>query len=139
MRFRFAAFFLLGNVMLAPATAGLLTYSVVTDNRQLTMIGSGFVMFILMLVIVQWIIGCRTGCPLCRTPVLAPKACMKHRRARTFLRSHRLRVAVAILLKDRFRCPYCNESTSMERRETIHRAVNRARNPIDGTTDRRAG
>lgn len=84
------------------------------------MIGVGLVIFSMALVIAQWIAASRTGCPLCRTPVLAPKACMKHRRARTVFGSHRMRVAFAILFKNRFRCPYCNESTVMEARETLH-------------------
>ena len=48
------------------------------------------------------------------TPVLAKKDCTKHRHARTFLGSHRLRVALAILFRNSFRCPYCNESTILE-------------------------
>ena len=32
---------------------------------------------------------------------------------------------MAILLKNRFRCPYCNESTSMELRNTLYRPVTR--------------
>ena len=51
--------------------------------------------------------------PLVLTPVLASKDCAKHRRARTFLGSHRLRVALSILFKNTFRCPYCWEKSAM--------------------------
>ncbi len=117
--FRFAAALLLGGRLCAPIAAGLLAYSVLTGDRQALTLGVGLVVLTGLLVILQWIAACRTGCPLCRTAVLAPKNCSKHRRARTALGSHRLRVAAAILLKNRFRCPYCNESTSMKLRTLV--------------------
>ncbi len=119
--YRLAALMLLSNRLLAPAAAGLLLFSLMTANHQWTMIGSGLVFLSMVFVPAQWIAASRTGCPLCLTPVLAPKTCMKHRRARSFLGSHRLRVAFTILFRNRFRCPYCNESTGLELRETIHR------------------
>ncbi len=119
-RFRVAAYLLACNYLLALIAAGMLVHSLLSDNRQWIMAGTGLVILCMILVVAQWIAACRTGCPLCRTPVLAPKTCMKHRRARTFVGSHRLRVAVAILFKCRFRCPYCNESTAMKLRETLH-------------------
>lgn len=126
IRFRFAAILLLCSRLCVPIAASLLVYAVVACNRHLTIIGAGLAVLAVLLVILQWIAACHTGCPLCRTPVLAPKACMKHRRARTFIGSHRLRVALAILLKSQFRCPYCNESTSMELRNTLYRPVTRS-------------
>lgn len=113
MRFRLAALMLAGNCGLAVAAAGLLVQSLVTDNRLLTMIGGSMVILVLLMVVVQWLVASDAACPLCRTPVLAPKSCTKHRLARTLLGSHRLRVATAILLKNQFRCPYCNEPTLM--------------------------
>lgn len=126
-RFRIAAFLFFGNYLLAVVSAGLLGYSLLTHNRQWIVIGIGFLILCLILVIVQWIAASDTVCPLCRTPVLAPKSCMKHRRARTFMGSHRLRVSLAILFRNRFRCPYCNESSKIELRDTIHGSLNHAR------------
>ena len=119
-RFRVAALMLLSNRLLAPAAAGLLLVSLMTANQQWTLIASGLAALSLVFVPAQWIAASRTGCPLCRTPVLAPKTCVKHRRAQTFLGSHRLRVALAIVFRNRFRCPYCNESTGLELRERLH-------------------
>jgi hypothetical protein len=124
-RFRFAALLLFGNCLLAPVTAVLLTHSMIHDNRRLAAIGAGLVILSLALIVAQWLAASRAGCPLCGTPVLAPKACMKHRRARRFFGSHRLRVALQILFRNRFRCPYCNESTGMEVRETLRRPPSR--------------
>jgi hypothetical protein len=118
-RFRFAAFMLFGNYLLAFLIIGLLAQSTLTDNFDLTLVGLALVIPFFVLLVIQWIVASRTGCPLCRTPVLALRSCIKHRRARSFLGSHRLRVALAVLFKNQFRCPYCNESTALEVRETV--------------------
>jgi hypothetical protein len=118
--FRLAAFLLVIICLLAPIAVGLLLQSLLTDSPRSALVGSGFVALALVLAIPQWVAGTRTGCPLCWTPVLAPKYCAKHRKARKFMGSHRLRVALAILFKNRFRCPYCNESTAMAQPRAGH-------------------
>jgi len=50
-------------------------------------------------------------CPLCRSGPMSSKRCVKHRHANTLLGSYRLRVAATVLTVNRFRCPYCGEST----------------------------
>ena len=120
-RFKLAAVLLFANFLLVPVAVTLLIHSMIFHDLKVTMAGSGILVFSMVLIVTQWIAGSATVCPLCMTPVLAPKSCMKHRRARSVMGSHRLRVALAILFMDRFRCPYCNESTVMEVRETIHR------------------
>ncbi len=129
LRFRLAAFLLLGNCLFALITAALLVHSILTDNQPLTRIASALLIITSVLVIVQWIAGSRTGCPLCRTPVLAPKRCVKHSRARTILGSHRLRVAAGIIFRNQFRCPYCNESTGMERQAPLRQPDSRIQIP----------
>ena len=116
-RFRVAAFLLFGNYLLAPAAAGLLVYSLLVSSREGVMLGGGLVVISLIGVIMQWMVASRANCPLCITAVLAPRACMKNRRALSFMGSHRLRVALTILFKNRFRCQYCNEPTLMQIRE----------------------
>lgn len=120
VRFRLAATLLLGNCLLGATVACMLVYSLMFDDRRLALIGSGLLILVLFLIVAQWIAGLKSACPLCQTPVLSPKSCVKHRRARTFLGSHRLRVAAAIVFKSQFRCPYCNEPTAMTARETVH-------------------
>lgn len=131
-RLRLAALLLLGNCGLAIAGVGLLGYSIVTISREVMLAGTALMVLALVLVVVQWMAAARTGCPLCRTPVLAPKLCSKHRRAKTLLGSHRLRVAVAVVFRNQFRCPYCNESTGLEVRESIRRPGGGARALADG-------
>ena len=113
-RFRFAAVLLCAKCVLVPFTLCLLLYSVIMNDRELIFISMGLLLLIGLVVILQWLIAARTGCPLCLTPVLAKKGCMKHRHARSVFGSHRLRVAIAILFKNSFRCPYCNEPTVLE-------------------------
>ncbi len=109
-----AGLLLLGSRLLAMVAVGLLLVSLPANNRHLMIVGAGFLIISFMLIVAQWISASHAGCPLCRTPVLAPMRCMKHRRARTLLGSYRLRVALAILFTEQFRCPYCNEPTAMD-------------------------
>lgn len=113
-RFRIAAFLLFVICFLASVAAVLLIQSIIAENFRFTIAGSGFAALGLLLIIPQWILGAHTNCPLCWTPVLAPRRCAKHRQAKTLMGSHRLRVALAVLFKKQFRCPYCNEPTAME-------------------------
>jgi len=115
-RFRLAALLICTRCMLALASVSMLSYSIFINDRELIIVGIGIGTITLLSILLQWIISERTRCPLCLTPVLANKECAKHRNARTLLGSHRLRVAMAILFKGSFRCPYCHEPTSVEAR-----------------------
>lgn len=118
-RLRTASLLLLGSRILIPVACGLLLVSLLTADRRLMMSGLVLVIVGMLLIVAQWIAASHAGCPLCRTPVLAPIGCMKHRKARRLLGSYQLRVALAIMFKERFRCPYCNEPTAMDVRETL--------------------
>lgn len=113
-RFRFAAILLCVKCLLTPVAAGVLAYSLVVHDDKLAVIGMGMVVLSVILIILLWLVAARTNCPLCMTSVLARKKCSKHRHAKALLGSHRLRVALAILFRNSFRCPYCNEPTAME-------------------------
>lgn len=88
--------------------------AIIFKDRELTELAIALGVLAMLVTFIQWIIAQRARCPLCLTPVLAVKGCAKHRSARTFIGSYRLRVALAILFKDRFHCPYCHEPTAME-------------------------
>ncbi len=113
-RIRFAALLLCLRWLLLPVVLGLLGYALVMHNRELTFYALAGGAAIIVLGIVQWVLAQRTRCPLCMTPVLAAKHCAKHRRARTVLGSYRLRVALAVIFRGSFSCPYCNEPSVME-------------------------
>lgn len=120
-RIRLAALLLAAKFLLTPAAAGVLFYSLCVADRQLTIVGLGILSAAVISVIMQWLVARRANCPLCMTPVLARKGCAKHRSARPLFGSHRLPVALAVLFRDRFRCPYCGEPTLMQVRENRHR------------------
>ncbi|MDP3851613.1 MAG: hypothetical protein Q8Q59_13990 [Luteolibacter sp.] len=113
-RLRVAALLLLSIYLLAPATAAVMFHSIMDRDMELTWFGVGLIALTLLVMILQWLVSQRTNCPLCMTPVLATRKCEKHRNARTFLGSHRLRVAFGILCINRFRCPFCGEPTILE-------------------------
>ena len=116
-RIRFAAFLLCLRYFLPAATLVLLVWSILMDDRQMTMIAIWVGAVAIVSIMAQCILATRALCPLCMTPVLASKTCSKHRNARSLLGSHRLRVAVAILFKGSFTCPYCHESSVLEVRD----------------------
>ena len=124
LQFRLAALLLFLICLLAPVAGCLLVESFLTNNFKLTLTASGVAMLSLGLIIPQMAVGASTGCPLCWTPVLVPKGCATHRHARKFMGSHCLRVAIAVLFRKRFRCPYCNESTALDHPGTHSRAAN---------------
>jgi hypothetical protein len=121
-RLRIASLLLLGNRLLIPVSAGLLLVSLLNNDHLLMICGLVAGMISVLLIVAQWMAASHAGCPLCRTPVLAPMRCMKHRKARSLLGSYQLRVALAIMFTERFRCPYCNESTAMDVRENLRRS-----------------
>jgi len=116
--FRIAALLLFVICLLAIVAVSLLVQSMLVDNFRLAMAGSSVVVFSFVLVLPLWTQVGYTNCPLCWTPVLASMNCVKHRKARKLMGSYRLRVALAILFRNRFRCPYCNESTALELRHS---------------------
>lgn len=65
----------------------------------------------------QRLLSGRAKCPLCMTPPLIHKNCQRNRNARTFFGSYRIRVALSILTRGRFVCPYCGEPTKCEVRQ----------------------
>lgn len=115
-RFRFVSLLFCLKAILMPVAALLLVYSVVLAKRHLVILSLILGGTALLLLIIQWATASRTRCPLCMTPVLAKKDCSKHRNARRLFGSYRLRVALSVLSKGRFHCPYCHEPSALQLR-----------------------
>jgi hypothetical protein len=115
-----AAILLCAKYLLLPAACVVLIMAVSSGDHTLAIVGVELMGLAVLVAVLQWMLAARTGCPLCLTPVLARKTCMTHRHAKTFLESHRLRVALAIVLRNSFQCPYCHEPTVLEVREKRH-------------------
>ena len=114
LRFKAASLLLCSRCLLAPLASVTFIYAVLQDDRKLAYVAIGMGVAAIVSTVFQWIVAARARCPLCLTPVLAAKECAKHRRARTILGSHRLRVALSILFKNTFHCPYCSEKSAMK-------------------------
>lgn len=94
-------------------------YSFVMIDDELTWISMVVIIIAGLMIYAQWFVGARTICPLCITPVLGNRRCVKNRNSRKLFSSHRLRVASDILFHNSFHCPYCNEPTVLQvRRKT---------------------
>ena len=118
-RFRFASLLICGLCLLVPLVVVVLADAIFRNDPRQMIVAMGLGGLAVLVGILQWVVASRTRCPLCMTAVLATKGCSKHRHAQTFCGSHRLRVALAVLFRGSFTCPYCHEPSVMEVR---HRA-----------------
>lgn len=116
-RMRAAASILLLRLLVTLGAIGLLAPAVAHHDRQLMATAAVTLALLLPLSLLQWLVTSRASCPLCMARVMAKSRCVKHRRARPLLTSHRLRVALSILFKSRFQCPYCGESSLLKIRK----------------------
>ena len=102
--------------LLIPCTVILLIYSLVIEDKELTLISLTLVGSSAVVAILQWCLATRARCPLCHARSIAQNGCSKHRTAKRAFGSYRLRVASSIIFRQSFRCPYCGESTAMQTR-----------------------
>lgn len=108
---RITAFLLCLKRLVIAGAAMAFAFSFVTNDRQPGILGLGLAGIAVLIALMQWIAASGARCSLCMMPVLSRKGCSRHRHAKSLLGSQRLRVALSILLKGSFRCPYCNEPT----------------------------
>ncbi|MEN9534742.1 MAG: hypothetical protein RLZ22_1368 [Verrucomicrobiota bacterium] len=116
IRFHLAALLVCAINLLIFSTLAIYGYAFATDSRELATIGLFLTASILLLFLVRLLLAPSCQCPLCRVPVLSQNTCSKSNKARNLLGSYRLRVALQILFKNCFRCPYCNETTELKPR-----------------------
>ena len=112
-RLRFAALLLWINYIAFVAMVIAFFRAFWDRDQEVVVIAISIMGVFIVTAILQWFVALRTKCPLCVTPVLAAKNCSKGKNAKTFLGSHRLRVANNVLFKGYFRCPYCSEPTEL--------------------------
>lgn len=114
--YRLVALLICVKWLLVIATSSVLIYSFLTHEKTLTLLGLKMAAAILPLIVLRLLLAPSCKCPLCRVPLLSGKSCSKNSKAKTLFGSYRLLVALEILFMNRFRCPYCNESTAMKSR-----------------------
>jgi hypothetical protein len=116
MRIRLAALMFVLKFLVLAGSMAVMAYAGLMNERNLAIGGAfGFLAGILI-ILFSWMLASRANCPLCMMPVLVNKRCSKHGKAKTVFGSHRLRVALSILGRNTFDCPYCMESTAVRTR-----------------------
>jgi hypothetical protein len=116
-RFRVASVLMLLKFLSVPTSASFLCYGFISGENVWMLWAAVALAVGLGCIILNLMISGRLRCPLCMVPPLQNRGCSKHRNATTVLGSHKLTVALSILFKDSFRCPYCGEPTAMEVRQ----------------------
>lgn len=115
-RFRMAALVLFLMVVLGVVSVGVVIFTYLVVDRELAFYGLIGLLAAFVLALILCLMSSRTNCPRCMIPVLSTKACSKNDKAKAVFGSHRFRVALSILFKDSFTCPYCLEPTAMKAR-----------------------
>lgn len=116
-RMRLTAFVVLATTLLVPVSGLLLFVSYVLNRHELLVAGLYVMSLTVFMLILRWAFTLRTRCPLCMARVMAKNPYSSHRRAKMIFGSHRLRVALSVLLRNGFTCPYCNERAHLKLRE----------------------
>ena len=119
-RFRFAALLLLGKWALVTGSAVMLAYSLCVANPRGTQLSVGLIWCAVGISVLQWLLAGRARCPLCVGHPLAHETCATHRSIRPLFGSHQMRVAISVVFKGWFRCPYCGEPTAIAARHPHH-------------------
>jgi len=119
IRFRFGALLFILRCALIVAGPPLLLVSMLMDMRDLFFTAVAMLALFPVVIVVQWMVATKARCPLCFVQPLMHRGCAKSRKARRFLMSYRLQVAVTALFLGNFRCPYCGEPTEMKARERV--------------------
>lgn len=97
-----------------PTALCLAGFGILKDNRDLLFAGGVLAGVSVVLALVFFVLAARLRCPLCIVQPMQSRSCSRHRSARKALFSYRLKVALSIVSKGNFRCPYCGELTVME-------------------------
>lgn len=113
-RFRLAAWMLLLKWVFVTGFLGLFGYAMWMDRMDLRYPALGLLIPALISSLFHWVLAIRTRCPLCFVPSFSHQQCAKHRKALHFFGSYRLFVALGVVFKGWFRCPYCGEPTAMQ-------------------------
>lgn len=120
--FRLAAVLLILKRLILTATLPSWAAALFAHRYAFAITGLVLLLLAIFLGIVQRAVAASAKCPLCMMSPLSRSGCVKHRRVRSFLGSKRMPVALSILTRGWFRCPYCNEPTEMTLKSGRHHA-----------------
>lgn len=118
--YRAAALMILLKWLLITGGIPLLAYAKVIENRELGYYAIAGLSLAGLFSLGHWVVGARARCPLCFVPSFSHRQQAKSRKALHFLGSYRFFVALSVIFKGFFRCPYCGERTAMQARARRH-------------------
>lgn len=116
-RFKLASWAFILKWSLVIASLGLLLDSFLFARTDHAPLALGFLVASVVMGLFQWAVSARTRCPLCLMPPLVRRGCSKSVSAKRLLGSYRFLVACSVILKRRFRCPYCGGLTEVKVRQ----------------------
>ena len=112
-RLNLTAFHFIFNILLAFVAMGTLGYGLVMGLSFWQTVGACILGFWLMSAFIFFIRQSNSRCPLCMVPLWGNQKCNKNSNVKpAFGISYRLTSASSVLLKGRYRCPYCGEPFS---------------------------
>ena len=114
--YRFASCLLVLMIVALIPAVGILGYGVWKRDVPWIVYSGCIFGGIILLFLFNSLLTSRLRCPLCFVSTLQNRGCSKHRNVQRIMGSHRLKVAISILVKNHFLCPYCGEKTAMEAR-----------------------
>ena len=116
LRFKLTALGWILLVLLTPGAVVMACYTMVVMKREPASIALMLFGLAGLVFLFHWLLSLRARCPRCLAGTFTRKSCSLHGGAKPLLGSHRLKVAVSVIFKNHFQCPYCGELTATRSR-----------------------
>lgn len=101
------------NLLLGCAALSTIGYYFYQNDQTGVYMGLGMIVVWLLSMLAFAIRGAALKCSLCMSPIWSGRKCQKHSKVKPALGvSYRLGVAMGVLFKGSYRCPYCGEPFS---------------------------
>lgn len=117
LRFRLTAVGWLLLLLLVPGAVAMACFTLFVMKREPAGIALILIGLAVLVFLMYWMLSLRARCPRCLVGSFTRRSCSRHGSARSLLGSHRLKVAVSVIFKNHFQCPYCGEFTAMKPRQ----------------------
>lgn len=112
LKLRIGGLLLIIKLLCGAAVLPLFAMGLLLGRRDLLVTTLGLLLAGAVVSVFHFALSRDVCCPLCKGSLLRSQGCAYHSKARRFLGSRRLGVALPALFRGRFRCPYCGEQCS---------------------------
>lgn len=117
LRYKLSALGCILLLIVFPCAVGMGCYTMFVMEAAPASIALKLIGLAAILFLVHWILSLHARCPRCLTGSFTRRSFSRHGSARSLLGSHRLRVAVSVVFRNHFQCPYCGELTATKARQ----------------------